>query len=1335
MPSSSLTIPLEDQASQAVAGLRGYVYQAWVSAIAWTRLRPGETLLLEVADDYATLSAGALDLSQVKDTAASGSVTLRDPGVVAAINRLWRFRQANPGLEVSLAFLTTASPGRERGLPFPGGVPGLVYWRTAARDGTDLGPLRGALAQLPLAEDLKAWLEQADDAALRATLLRPLRFACAEPALPELEVLLEDSLAHLCSTAGARGADVRSLRNGLLIEVLRTAVLPDAEMRRLDRDQLIARILEAATPGFPDLGGGSLSGVLDPIDGPAGDRNLIGRPEATQALADRLASGRGWLYGPSGIGKSALARTLAVGANRPWYSLDLRDLTGRAVATRLRAARQALFATDVWGGLVVEDLNTIPGGSVKRELALLFEQARLEDARVLVTAYAPPPPSVTAELDINQDAVAASPRFTEAETAALVVRAGGDPETWARPIHLFSGVGYPQLIAARISALGAAAWPREELGRMLEPGAGVGVEAEMDGLRRQLIADLPPGASSLLFRVSLLVGAFDRDMAVRLGEATPAIAEPGAVLDLLTGPWLEPAADGRLRISPVLSGAGLKVLSESEQTRFHEAIAEFLAARRPVRTGDLPQLVLSGLRTGSQKALGLVARLALGGQLPDSVLGRGLYPLAFMKTDAPLSDQLMINAPLRAAQVKVAALNGMARPAIEAFRALERETPDDEVGGVFRSVTVFSLLTGPLELSASDWLPLVLNIPVDAVDRTTALLAKAEAELAQQAGGASPEDAGGSRAPGFDALVRPVTDFGAFLFTFRAHKMLGLEDLESLIDQLEVVEPGRRNVLLAGEGLNRHSDNRQTLVQNAWLAETRREDFNARSAADRLDRLGQRLSAWPDPVFAREAHCARIVMLSEYAGAPLEALAMVEAALEGDPTDARMRRERVKILIQLKRFEEVAADSVRLLEDMASGDRVEQVFAARDVAIAIAETGNLAAAADQFEAAATIAMEGVSLGTLALTLEADAILLRWRLGARGAALDTARNLLERADATMPDLTDESRADLGRGLYAMAEVFHQDMTAPGWDKGLSMVGVASRGGAKDGDALAPVPMTAWYRLAEVESALGLDVGLERGLQARRAGGVLTAFEIVRLGRGSWDGIGSADPEIAAAAVVERGRGWAWLRTMPASERDTAAQMSTLVPEVPWAGDLDLTNANQRVYAAQALTVALALALARGEADGEARLAASSNAETSGLAALIAGLPAVSASVEAYGPDLSALWAIRRLAADDYDVGELFVITAHLTHWVSQISGGGAVATAVGPVLARCWRQVATERSFSLTAPALARPAILQATLEVRSLRGLARLLVAAHPWVSVRVAPDTVGVWREQALTG
>lgn len=467
-----LNIPPEEEARQAVAGLRGYVYQAWVSAIAWTRLRPGEVLLLEVADDFATLSAGALDLSQVKDTAASGAVTLRDPGVVAAIDRLWRYKQANSTLDVSLAFLTTASPGKERGLKFPGDAPGLVYWRTAARDGTDLSPMRTALTRLPLATDLKAWIAQADDEALRATLLRPLRFACAEPALPSLELLLEDSLAHLCATAGARGADVMSLRNTLLIDVLRAAVQPDAAARCLDRDQLHSRIKAAASPGFPDMGSGAAIAVLDAVDAVL-DRHLIARPDAARTLRQLLGSGRGWLYGPSGIGKSALARTPAADSNRPWYSLDLRDLPSRTAATRLRAARQALFAIEGWGGVIIEDLNTPPTGAVKRELELFFEQARIEDAQVLVTAYSPPPPSVTGELGLTPESIGAAPRFSEGETAALVAAAGGDPDTWAGPIYFFSGLGYPQLMAARVTALAAAFWPKAELARMLAPGAGV----------------------------------------------------------------------------------------------------------------------------------------------------------------------------------------------------------------------------------------------------------------------------------------------------------------------------------------------------------------------------------------------------------------------------------------------------------------------------------------------------------------------------------------------------------------------------------------------------------------------------------------------------------------------------------------------------------------------------------------------------------------------------------------------------------------------------------------------------------------------------------------------
>lgn len=765
-------------------------------------------------------------------------------------------------------------------------------------------------------------------------------------------------------------------------------------------------------------------------------------------------------------------------------------------------------------------------------------------------------------------------------------------------------------------------------------------------------------------------------------------------------------------------------MSDAEQLNLHQAIAEHLSGRRPIQSSDLPQLVLSGLKTGSRPAVLVLIQLALLKAMPDPLMARALYPLAFMRTDQPLVDQAMLNAPLRSAQVKVAALNGMSGIAIAAFRALEREAGEDGPNAVLRTMTAFTLLTSPLDLPAADWLPLVLAIPSDAIAQTSAILTNAAGNIGR--------DEAETRA-GLEALEDfdlPIRDLGAFLFTFRIHKMLGLEDLESVIDQLEALDPARREALLAGEGLNRTADNRQTLIQMAWLAESRGDGFNARVAASRLELLASRLTSWPDPVLAEEVLCARIVMLSEFADAPLEALDLVEDALKANPENARMRRERVKIFIQLKRFAEVADDAERLLQDAASVDRVDQVYAARDVAIAVAETGDLAAAADQFDSAAALAAGGETLISLSLRLEADALLLRWRLGERQLVLEFARGLLERAEAVMSDLTEESRADLVRGLYALGEIFSQDLGGPGWDKDMSIIGAASRGSPPGSNLPKPVLMTAWYRLADVEKELGLDAGLETALRARRPKGMLVAFESIRLGRGNWDGINSADPETAANAIIERGLGWAWLRRSVRGEREVAKEMFALVDDLPWEGDLQLDDVDDRVFTGQALIVSLAFALSRGDTDWESRLTAVSGTE--GIGGLLDSLPAATSSLDAYEADLTPLWAVRRLLLSDYNVQELFIATAHLGHWLSQLSGPGLVAEAVGPVIARHWRAAAVERTFDLIAPALAQPAILSATENVRSVSGVTRLLLAVLPWTGVSVPSDTVSIWREQA---
>ena len=104
-----------DKRRQATDSIRGYVYQAYQSVLAWMRLGKDEVLFLEGAEDFDVHSADGVTATQVKDTAGSGTLTLRSADAVAAINNVWRHQQNNPDKTVSLRFLTTALPGREKG--------------------------------------------------------------------------------------------------------------------------------------------------------------------------------------------------------------------------------------------------------------------------------------------------------------------------------------------------------------------------------------------------------------------------------------------------------------------------------------------------------------------------------------------------------------------------------------------------------------------------------------------------------------------------------------------------------------------------------------------------------------------------------------------------------------------------------------------------------------------------------------------------------------------------------------------------------------------------------------------------------------------------------------------------------------------------------------------------------------------------------------------------------------------------------------------------------------------------------------------------------------------
>jgi len=61
-------------------------------------------------------------------------------------------------------------------MSFPGKKPGLDYWRTAAREKSDVEPIRNVLLSLDLPQDLKVFIQNATQEELRARVIRPIRW-------------------------------------------------------------------------------------------------------------------------------------------------------------------------------------------------------------------------------------------------------------------------------------------------------------------------------------------------------------------------------------------------------------------------------------------------------------------------------------------------------------------------------------------------------------------------------------------------------------------------------------------------------------------------------------------------------------------------------------------------------------------------------------------------------------------------------------------------------------------------------------------------------------------------------------------------------------------------------------------------------------------------------------------------------------------------------------------------------------------------------------------------------------------------------------------------------
>ncbi|MEJ1376498.1 MAG: hypothetical protein RPU32_00755 [Candidatus Sedimenticola sp. (ex Thyasira tokunagai)] len=338
--------PSGDPAREAIDSLRGYLYQIYQSALAWTEIKEGESLFLEVAEDFAVAATNALEAIQVKETA--GRVTVNSDDIVASIDSFIELQEKNPSLNVSLRHLTTSTIGKEKSPKHRiGETPTLIMWRNLAKTG-ELSDLRRILGNSKLSAKSKKYIADLSGTDLREKFLRKIHFDCGAPDSRFLARQISSRVSKLVIERGGVHSQAANCTASILLSLLKLSTNKNRDDRFVDRtgleehlqaatqitlnraqfeaqNRLMEKALSASVSSGTDLSG-SRSTKPSPVSEVPLPTALANRNEDVGQLLQNLErSGICWISGAAGMGKTVAARVLAHKNEGDWASINLPD--------------------------------------------------------------------------------------------------------------------------------------------------------------------------------------------------------------------------------------------------------------------------------------------------------------------------------------------------------------------------------------------------------------------------------------------------------------------------------------------------------------------------------------------------------------------------------------------------------------------------------------------------------------------------------------------------------------------------------------------------------------------------------------------------------------------------------------------------------------------------------------------------------------------------------------------------------------------------------------------------------------------------------------------------
>jgi tetratricopeptide (TPR) repeat protein len=1329
--------------SSAAHVIAGFRYQLLHSVSALIALRDDEELLLEVSEDFTIVAQDGTTDVQVKNSqAARGprSFSLESPEVASVLQRYWE--TSNGGtLRRRLIFLARGGAAIERDYSFPGGAPGLIYWRAAAL-GADTKSFRSALIDILSGTPLGHWLaSNPDDAELRSRFLNPIQWELGSISATELGLQLRDQVSELYHARNlpviAASQAVKSLTD-LAFETASRPNVQDRALKKLDAirvmDEVAASLLLSqalAAPPQPldSSSHGLLVSELEALPPSIAQRDATIQDLLTKTIGQSLI----WIHGANGVGKSTLARLVAQRLGGRWIYLDLQPVqkTSSSSLAAWRELTRMIALTAQADGIIVDDFDHEAAVALRSRFSALTRMLGARGARMIVTSHHEPTPGILLDCGSSASSSIQAPYFGDADVTELIKKIPAPAKemvpAWSAFLRISTGGGHPLLVAAKISSLRARSWPNEALAEDIIGGPSDAVRLSRDEARRTLLRDLAEldqarslDAGSLLRRIGSVFDRVEDGLVRELAIADPSLPNGGDALAVLRGTWLEPMVGGDLRISPLLTDIVSDVPPE-QATNWRLIAAEYWLQKRTLDARTLPLCFWNAFLSDHTGVL-MTLCTTIVSMPKDRLRGAAalLSPMTALAMDKPLSSNPAVATHLRLLQFDVAdAVEERALAGAIARRFMEEVA---EVGHADLHAMMVHIATSKFLMAEFAEIP--------PADRISYALALRDAERRTIELGAGEFTDPTTLIP---LKFKTGTDTADLLFSMIVQHIESADDELKAFQALDAVAANIRNGFL--EAMSAIYEGQAVFVHCGW-ARDQGEERDMTVALEKYDEIEVIAKNWGRSDVLYEVVCARSIILDESLKRFDDAISVVDKAMLRNPNVPALIRQKSKVLGHAGRDREAIDLLIQVEDDVGKGSPFDRSLALRDGALSAAKSNKFDDALRLLDKAlASMAfVEGREALTAGILIERSLVL--WHAGKHERALVSAADTLDAVERF--SLNDSRQAERSH-QYARAIIglFLSDLDekkrhkTPPFSFGHASA-LQSENAQLVGLDLKPLPDN-WRILALVEARIGADAGIKIRSMEKQSNSFLGTTELLIRQALYEKALQSRDINEA----LRKGCHVAWAtKVIAGAPRDSdnlprVAASDLIEPEL----ELMLSDASMHeMIQGVVLDVIVHRVVSGQDLDTEFfnTLRRSADVILGRNRALNSIVDAASGNADVRDTELTsavyaAAVAISEKAADSNLSVRFYRDMMTLGH-ITKSFVNGVLSSSFAPRMALGWRHVLDDQQFMLRSPASNVPAIEAALKRMQepNLAGAARLLLAAEPAVGYRYGEG----WRE-----